>query len=205
MFINEYARFACAKFVGDYFGVPADEKTMMKWQRDCFNEAFVNLNNDPRIHEQGIKAAKEVGDHLRKLIKERKGSDQKLEDNVLNRLIAKQKDTDWLDDESVRRNILCILGVVENTSKVVTQIIDQLLNRPEEFKKAKEAAEKYDMETVKKYAFEALRFNPHNPAILRYCKHGAVIGKGKNHEKNIPREKIVYAATLGAMFDPEVV
>lgn len=203
--VNEYARFACAKFVGDYFGVPADEKTMMKWQRDCFNEAFVNLNNDSRIHEQGIKAAKEVGDHLRKLIKERKNSDKELEDNVLNRLIAKQKDNEWLDDEAVRRNILCILGVVENTSKVVTQVIDQLLKRPDEFAKAKLAADNGDMETVKKYAFEALRFNPHNPAILRYCKHGAVIGKGTKYEKNIPQGKIVYAATLGAMFDPEVV
>lgn len=203
--VNEYARFACAKFVGDYFGVPADEKTMMKWQRDCFNEAFVNLNNDPRIHEQGIKSAKEVGDHLRNLIKERKSSGKELEDNVLNRLIDRQKDNEWLDDEAVKRNILCILGVVENTSKVVTQIIDQLLNRPEEFKTAKQAADNGDMETVKKYAFEALRFNPHNPAVLRYCKHGSVIGKGTKYEKKIPQGKIVYAATLGAMFDPEVV
>ncbi|HMS65637.1 MAG TPA: cytochrome P450 [Ignavibacteria bacterium] len=204
--VNEYARLACVKLVADYFGVPTeDPKTMMNWQRDCFNEAFVNLNNDKRIHDQGIKAAKEVGDHLRKLISERKIQTEPLDDNILNRLIAKQKDNSWLDDEAVRRNILCILGVVENTSKVVTQIIDQLLKRPVEFQKAKLAADANDIETVKKYSFEALRFNPHNPAVVRFCKHGSVIGKGTKHEKIIPQGKIVYAATLGAMFDPEVV
>lgn len=202
--VNEYARLACVRLVAVYFGVPADEKKMMQWQRAIFNEAFTNLNNDPVIHQRGMVAAKEIADHIMNLIKERQ-QQSNLEDNVLNRLILKQPENEWLDDNAVRRNILCILGVVENTSKVVTHVIDQLLKRPGEFKKTMEAAKAGDMDTVRKYTFEALRFNPHNPAILRFCKHGAVIGAGTKHERKIRPGTTVYAATLGGMFDPEVV
>jgi cytochrome P450 len=203
--VNGYARVAAVRLVASYFGVPANEKKMMQWQRAIFDEAFVNLSNDPVIHERGMIAAKEVAAHLDMLIKERKQHPGDLQDNVLNRMIKKQKDYDWLDDDAVRRNILCILGVVENTSKVVTHVIDQLLRRPEVFEKAKAAAIAEDLGTIKNYSFEALRFNPHNPAILRFCKAGAVVAKGTGHESRIPAGTTVYAATLGAMFDPEIV
>jgi cytochrome P450 len=203
--VDEYARLACVRIVAQYFGVPADEKTMMRWQRTIFNEAFANLNNDKVIHEKGMIAAHEISDHLATLIQERKQQQTPLEDNVLNRLINKQKDNAWLDDNAVRRNILCILGVVENTSKVVTHVIDQFLKHPAIFEKARQAALNNDIDTLHDYCFEALRFNPHNPVILRFCKNGAVIGNGTAHEKNIRPGTTVYAATLSAMFDPEVV
>lgn len=203
--VDGYARLASVRLVAGYFGVPADEKKMMQWQRAIFNEAFVNLNNDPTIKQTGMVAAKEVATHLANLITERQQHPDDLPDNVLNRLIRQQKNTDWLDNDAVKRNILCILGVVENTSKVVTHTIDQLLRRPDVLALARSAAIAGDMDTVKKYCFEALRFNPHNPAILRYCKDGATVGQGTRHERKIPPGTTVYAATLGAMFDPEVV
>lgn len=203
--VNGYARLASVRIVAQYFGVPADESTMMRWQRSIFSEAFANLSDDPLIRERGMIASKEISDHLGKLIIERKQQKEPLEDNVLNRLINNQKDNAWLDDNAVRRLILCILGVVENTSKVVTHIIDHLLKRPDILEKVTTAAKNDDITTVHKYSFEALRFNPHNPVILRYCKHGAVLGEGTKHERKIPSETTVYAATLSAMFDPEVV
>lgn len=203
--VNEYARVAAVRLVAVYFGVPADEKKMMGWQRAVFNDAFVNLNSDPAIHKRAEIAAKELKEHMINLIAERK-QQSNLEDNVLNRLILKQAENEWLDDVTLRQIISgCVLGVVENISKVVTHVIDQLLNRPEEFKKVTEAARKGDMLTVRKYTFEALRFNPHNPAILRFCRNGAVVAKGTKHERKIPAGSTVYAATLGGMFDPEVV
>jgi cytochrome P450 len=203
--VNGYARVAAVRLVAGYFGVPADEKKMMEWQRAIFNEAFVNLNNDPAILQKGMVAAKEVSAHLTTLIAERQQQPGQLEDNVLDRLIGKQKDLPWLDDEAVKRNILCILGVVENTSKVVTHVIDQLLRRPAVMAKARDAAMAGDFHTVRNYCFEALRFNPHNPAILRFCKNGSVVGQGTRHQSKIPPGTTVYAATLSAMFDPEVV
>lgn len=204
--VDGYARLAGVRIVAQYFGVPADESAMMRWQRAVFNDAFANLDNDPVIHEAAMVAAKEITAHLTDLIQQRKQLPQPLpEDNVLNRLINKQKDNPWLDDVAVRRNILCILGVVENTSKVVTHAIDQLLRRPAVMAEVRRAAMDGDLDTVRKYSFEALRFNPHNPVILRYCKSGSVIGAGTGHERPIPPGSTVYAATLSAMFDPRVV
>ena len=203
--VNGYARVAAVRLVAGYFGVPADEKKMMEWQRAIFNEAFVNLNNDPAILQKGMVAAKEVSALLTALIADRKKDPAALTDSVLDRMIKKQKDISWLDDETVHRNILCILGVVENTSKVVTHVIDQLLRRPEIMAIARSAAMAGDHDKIRDYCFEALRFNPHNPAILRYCKNGSVVGKGTRHERKIPPGTTVYAATLGAMFDPRVV
>lgn len=203
--VNGYARLASVRIVAQYFGVPADEKTMMHWQRSIFSEAFANLTDNKAVRERGLAASKEISDHLKQLIASRKQEAGTLPDNILNRLIRQQKDNAWLDDNAVRRLILCILGVVENTSKAVTHMIDQLLKRPEIYKQAATAARNNDITTVHKYAFEALRFNPHNPVILRYCKNGAVIGNGTRHERTIPPKTTVYAATLSAMFDPEVV
>ena len=202
---NGYARLASVRLVAGYFGVTANEDDMMRWQRAIFNQAFVNLSNDPEIKEVGTIAAHEIAAHLMQLITERKAQTTPLADNVLNRLIQKQADNSWLDDDAVKRNILCILGVVENTNKVVTHVMDQFLKRPEVLKKVKEAAMAFDSVTVRNYCFEALRFNPHNPAILRFCKNGAIIGKGTSHEKKIPAGSTIYAATLGAMFDPKKV
>jgi cytochrome P450 len=201
--VDEYARLASVRIVALYFGVPADEPTMMRWQRAIFNEAFVNLANNKKVHEEGMVAAKEIADYLMQLILARKQQTAPLDDNVLNRLIKKQSDNPWLDDDAVRRNILCILGVVENTSKVVTHIIDQLLKHPEIFEKVKHAAANNDMETVHGYCFDILRFNPHNPVILRFCKNGAVIGEGKTYECDVPAGSTIYVATLSAMFDKD--
>ncbi len=203
--VNSYARRASVRIVAQYFGVPADENAMMRWQRSIFSEAFANLTDKRAIRERGMVAAKEIAGHIGQLIVSRKQEAGPLPDNILNRLIQQQKDNAWLDDNAVRRLILCILGVVENTSKVVTHMIDQLLKRPEMYRKVAIAAHNNDISTVQKYAFEALRFNPHNPVILRYCKNGAVIGKGSGHERFIPPKTTVYAATLSAMFDPQVV
>ncbi|BAV08326.1 Cytochrome P450 [Filimonas lacunae] len=203
--VNGYARLASVRVVAQYFGVPADEATMMRWQRSIFSEAFANLNDNKAIRERGMIAAKEIAAHLNQLIQQRQQQTTPLEDNVLNRLIQLQPYNSWLNNDAVRRNILCILGVVENTSKVVTHIIDQLLKRPDIMKACQQAVHANDMETLRSYCFDILRFNPHNPIILRYCKHGAVIGKDTPYERRVPAGSTIYAATLSAMFDEDIV
>jgi cytochrome P450 len=200
---DEYARLASVRLVAHYFGVPAEESAMMRWQRSLFNECFVNPLSDPDVHARGVAAAGEINAHLNKLIQDRKTQTEPLEDNILNRIIAKQKDNAWLDDQAVRRNILCLFGVVENTSKSVVHIMDQLLRRPVAFRQATAAAVAGDVDTVRKYAFEALRFNPHNAIILRHCKNGAVVGQGTKRERTIPPGTTVVVATLSAIFDPD--
>lgn len=202
--VDDYARLISVRLVNRYFGVPADEKKMMEWQRAIFNEAFVNIANDPKIKAIGHKAAHEIADHLTQLILDRQ-KQPRGDDNVLDRLITQQATNEWLDNEAVRRNILCVLGVVENTSKVVNHVIDQLMRNPEWFEKVKTASDAGDIHKVQMYCFDILRYNPHNPVILRFCKNGATIAEGKRNEKKIKPGTTVFAATLSAMFDPRKV
>ena len=70
----------------------------------------------------------------------------------------------------MRRNVSgLIVGAIETTSKFVAHSIDELLRRPEMIAGAREAAVTNDIEAVRRYAYEAVRFNPHAPLMLRYC------------------------------------
>jgi cytochrome P450 len=53
---------------------------------------------------------------------------------------------------------------------------------------------------VGRAVFEALRFDPHNPIIVRSCP--AEVRVGGENGAVVPAGSTVYAATLSAMFDP---
>jgi cytochrome P450 len=127
-------------------------------------------------------------------------------DDVLGRLLALQDSTrPWLDDNAVRRNLGgVIVGAVDTTSKFVTLAIDELLRRPKALAGARKAALDGDIEAVRRYAWEAVRFNPHHPLQARFCPMDARIAAGQPRSETIPAGSSVYAATLSAMFDPVV-
>jgi cytochrome P450 len=50
--------------------------------------------------------------------------------------------------------------------------------------------------------YEALRFNPQTPALLRHCSSPAVVGTGQRHATTVPTGTEVVPLTLAAMFDP---
>jgi len=105
----------------------------------------------------------------------------------------------------VRRNLGgVIVGSVDTTSKFTTLAIDELLRRPRTMAEARAAAIKGDIETVRHYAWEAVRFNPHHPLQVRFCGQEARVARGQPRSKNIPAGYSAYVATLSAMFDPDV-
>ena len=97
-----------------------------------------------------------------------------------------------------------IVGAVDTTSKFVTLAIDELLRRPDALAGARAAAMAGEMQTVRNYAYEAVRFNPHHPAQARFCKHETEVAAGTPRARKIPAGTSVFVATLSAMFDPEV-
>ena len=127
-------------------------------------------------------------------------------DDVLGRLLALQDSTrPWFNDNAVRRNVGgVIVGAVDTTSKFVTLAIDELLRRPKALAGARKAALDGDIEAVRRYAWEAVRFNPHHPLQARFCAKEARIAVGQDRSETIPAGSHVYAATLAAMFDPAV-
>jgi cytochrome P450 len=208
--VQDLARPAATRLVASYFGVPGpDEATMMGWMRILFWEAFMNSGGDLLVRRAGVRAAAELHMYVDELIAaERAGLDGggHRPDTMLTRLIRAQADpATRLSDEGVRRNICgVIVGAVDTTSKATAQLVDQLLRHEGALRGAQQAARDGDMQVVAQYAFEALRFNPLNPVLVRHVARDAVIAEGTRHRRPVPSGHTVYAAVLPAMFDNRV-
>lgn len=206
--VSGLARVVPVRLVESYFGIPApDEPTMMRWMRDVFHDIFANPGADPLVHRDALQTVSELRQHMDSVIALRKSKlgEPDQPDDVLGRLLALQDEAHpWLDNRAVRRNIGgMIAGAVDTTNKFVTLAIDELLRRPEALEGARRAALARDMDLMRRYAYEAVRFNPHHPVQARFCRSETEIAAGTKRARRVPPDTSVYIATLSAMFDPE--
>jgi cytochrome P450 len=204
--VGGLSRVVPVRVVSEFFGAPGpNEQIMMRWMRVLFWQLFLNRSNDAAVQSTAKAYAAMLHDYLAAWICHSKQDLAKAPDNFLVRLLRMQSEPgDSVDDDGVRRNISgLIVGAVDTTSAAVAQAIDHLLDRPREFGLACAAANAEDLETVSKYVFEALRFNPQTVGLLRFCTGGAKVAVGTDHETSIPPGTTVLLATLSAMFDPE--
>jgi cytochrome P450/glutathione S-transferase len=201
--VGSLSRVVAMRTVAEFFGTPGpNEQTMMRWMRVLFYQLFLNRSNDVNVTQTAAIYADRLRDYLAALITERKKNLNSGSDDLLSRLLKMQSSPgDSLDDDGVRRNLSgLIVGAVDTTSAAVAQAMDQLLDRPDELVAACAAAKADDLDTVSKYVFEALRFNPQTAGLLRYCAGGAAIGE--HFASAVPAQSTVILATLSAMFDP---
>lgn len=206
---NSLTRVVMVRLIDYYFGISATSEAKMKeWLRAIFWDLFLNLGNDEAIHQRAVQAATLMKALIQQLINDRKnilknGGD--LEDNLLNRLILMQQEegNHWFDDDAIRRNISGIItGALETTNKCVVLVLDELFRRPNILQEAISVAKQGDMNIMYGYVSEALRFNPHQPLVLRYCEEKQVLtGCGKK-SYTIPAKRKIFATTSAAMFDP---
>ena len=207
--VNGLARVVPTRLLTAYFGIPGpNDPAMMRWMRDVFHYLFADLTNADSVREDALNSSAELHYHMNAQIALRKASTNgsAKNDDVLGRLLALQGPSrPWLDDNAVRRNLGgVIVGSVDTTSKFVTLAIDELLRRPKEMAEARAAALAGDIELVRGYAWEAVRFNPHHPLQARHCAAETRIASGQPRSRSIPAGSSVYVATLSAMFDPAV-
>lgn len=193
----------------DYFGVPAPVKSRMKkWQRTMFYDLFLNFTGNKNKHSAAVNSGKERTAWVRNLIDKSKKDlevGKTLDDNLLNRLILMQQQPEysWVDDDTIRRNIGGLLtGLQETTSKAVVYALQELFKRPQELKGAITVAKAYNMDAVKGYVYEALRFNPVQPGVLRFNETKQFIKGSGNKTYTIKGNRKIMALTSGAMFDP---
>ena len=95
------------------------------------------------------------------------------------------------------------VGVSTAQHKFVSLAVDELLRRPETLAEAQASALKNDIDAVRHYAWEAVRFNPHHPLLVRYCGRTTTIAGSQPRSRTVPAASKVYVATFSAMFDPE--
>ena len=194
-----------------YFGVPAPIKSQMKrWQRTLFYDLFLNFTNNSKKHEEAVQSARERTQWVLKLIHKSKLKIARggiVDDTVLNRLISLQqeKENSWVDEDVIRRNIGGLLtGLQETTNKAVIYSLQELFKRPEELKEAIKVAKNYDMDLMKGYVYEALRFNPVQPGVLRFSEKTQYLKMNHKKSYKIPEKSLVMPLTAAAMFDPKV-
>lgn len=205
---NSLNRVVMVRLISNYFGIPSPTETKMKeWLRSIFWDLFLNLGNNPDIHQKAKVAATGLKSWIEQLIKDRKNSLKQgveLDDNLFNRLILMQqeKGNDWFNDDALRRNISGIItGALETTNKSVVLVLDELFRRPDVLQDAIAVTKEGDMKSLYGFVSEALRFNPHQPILLRYNEKKQVINSSKK-EYTIQGKRKIFATIAAAMFDP---
>jgi cytochrome P450 len=195
---------------GSYFGAPGpDTATQLHWARSLFEEIFLNVGNLPTIRERALADAARWRPYLDALIaarQQRLDAGDDVPDDVLTRLLRAQHEAGALQDIAIRHNLIGLIsGWIPTVGKALANIVEELLERPEQLADAQRAARAGDEQLVAAYTFEALRFRPQTVALLRTCAHDRTIAAGSERETTIHAGAIVFCATQAAMFDERVV
>jgi len=160
-----------------YFGAGGEAATMQDWTTVLFWYLFEDLPADPDVDAKAMTYAAELRDYLDGAIAERKANPDD-RPQILNRCLDLQKSgTPGMDDLGIRNNLLGLLiGAIPTISKASCLALDELLNRPDQLRKAQRAA-MTDDPLFEQFIWEALRFNPHNPVIYRRALYDTVVAK----------------------------
>lgn len=205
--VQDIFRPVLATFVDEYFGVSGpSERAFLDWMRSIFHGIFLNLANDTKVHHAAVLASRDFDSLLHELMRSRRffNNPARLDSpDVLSRLMALQQDpSKGLDDAGIRHNLAGVIaGAIDTTSKTLAHIVDHLLSHPDRLASARAAAVSNNDSELLAILIEALRFNPHNPIIVRSVAGGTSIGSTDGRAHKLPAGTTVYASTLSAMFD----
>ncbi len=224
--VSQLGRYVPVQLCGDYFGFPGpDLESMFRWSKATQSDMFKNLATDPAIHAASVRAGKEMTAYLSKLLDEKKEKIAKesctsseeslrprsLEDqehanqreDIFTRLIKTHFPQDIRFDEAriITNMAGLLIGSVETVSQAVVQALEYILLNPAVFQSSLEAAQANDDDRFDRYVWEALRFNPINPLVFRFCEEEYTLAAGTAREKRIAAKSIVFACTASAMFD----
>jgi len=205
--VVQLSRTVPVRWVASYFGCPPQSETdLADWATVIFQYLFADLDNDPVLDAAALDAAAKVRPWLDGVIAQRK-ADLSKADDVVGRCLALQRlGLPAMDDISIRNNLLgLIVGAIPTTSKCCAQALEELLKRPDELARAQDAARAGNDALLAQYVFEALRFNPNNPGLIRIAAEDYTVARSEMHATTIPKGAEVLAATQSAMFDGRIV
>lgn len=100
--------------------------------------------------------------------------------------------------ERVVANIIgTLVGGIETTQAAIANVVDFFLDNPSIKRGAVAAAKSGDHRRLAAFVWEALRFRPINPIVMRYVQKDYTFASGKRVKKG----DIAMISTLSAMFD----
>lgn len=197
--LSEFADPVLARLVGDYLGVTGlDWQTLVSWSHTIFTEIFVS--NVPYVRPAAMEVTQRFRAHIDGLIAARKAG-LTAGDDALDRMIAAGTDPD-----SISGTLLgLVVAWIPNSAKTLALVVDELLRRPAELAAAQSAARTGDRATLGAILFEASRFRPQTPGIMRVAAHSCRVGLDRAHPKTIRAGATVLAATASAMMDEDAI
>jgi cytochrome P450 len=204
--ISTLSRMVPIRLTGEYFGFPGpDAASMFRWSRATQYDMFHNLDGNEQVHQDNIAAGHEMRAYLTGLLPRRRAqlaAGERLHD-ILSRLLESHFAADiGFDDERIITNMMgTLVGGIETTSQAIVQILDQLFKRPKVLAEAIAAANGNDDRLMYRYCWEALRFNPINPFVVRRCVADYRIAKGTLRAATIRAGSTVLVSTRSAMRD----
>jgi cytochrome P450 len=205
--VSQLTRVVPTRFVINYFGcTPPSEEDLAAWATAMFQYLFTDVKNDPVVGSTARDAAAKARAMLEHSIAQHK-SQPSQSDDVITRCLALQKAAvPNMDDAGIRSNLLGLLiGAIPTTSKCCAQALDELLKRPQALADAQQAAQSNNDALLAQYVFEALRFNPNNPGVVRIAAEDYTLAKSTMRATKIPAGATVVALTQSAMFDEKMV
>ncbi len=183
-----------------YLGITTENELRFAEQASMMFRYLFIPDNPAEIVDQALGYAAEFRQDIDRIIRLRHQATSGADD-MLERCLQLQRDgRPRMDDVQIRNNLMGLLiGMIPTTSKCVAQVLDQLLNRPQELAQAQRAARADNDQLLAKIVFEALRFNPQNPGLLRVVAEDCQLSG-----KRLARGTNVLALTWSAMFDDRV-
>jgi cytochrome P450 len=208
--VSTISRWVPARILDIYFGFPGpDMASLLRWSKISQHDIFFNSAGDPttraKIHQANIDVGVEMRTYTTELLRQRR--EQLREnpelDDVLSRLLKTQFPSSiGFDDERIIANILGILvGGIQTPNINIVNTLSELLKRPAIQELAAEAARENNDDLLYQYCWEALRFNPGNPFVVRQCRSDYTLASGTFRSKTIKAGSTVLASARSGMRD----
>ena len=201
--VDELTRQVSFDFLAEYFGIPHPAKGDLRvWATRLFEFQFADSGNDKKLRAEVNEIAPALRAHIDAAIAQRHQCAAK--DDVLGRCLVRQAagEPGYSDIEIRTALIGFIVGGPPQPAMLLPQAMEQLLRRPKVLAEAQSAARSNDDEKLRRYVFEAMRFDPLAPGLPRVALEDVILARGTWHETSIKAGAQVLAAFASAMMDP---
>lgn len=214
-----------------YFGIPVVRADTVHTARILREVAGIAMVQPPEGSKRDIRAKRAIAEltqHIEKTIESEVARAHSAplgpadpSKTLLERLVVASRATNkpaWLDDDFVRRYVTGLAATGGATIvRATTNALYELLRRPKALASALRAVEALDgpggntgtaadpvarRNALRRIVYEALRFRPMLPLLLRYVPRDTLIAKGTERQRLIKGGSSVIAAPMAVMFDP---
>ncbi len=183
-----------------------DDASMLRWARATQADMFHNLGDDPAVLAACVAAGTEMRAWLRGHLAGRQPWAEAAGDDTVSRLLRlTATGLTGMDAEAVVTNVCGLLvGAIETTSQAIANATQHILADDALRARAGAAAAGEDPAAFDPIVWEALRFNPMAPMVIRVAAAATVVAPGSPHELAVEPGRVVAAGIGSAMFDPGV-